>query len=356
MTLPRLELVKTGSIDQQIQDAIDASTQAIQSEIDAHEALTRNAHGGVVPAADRGIAGGVATLDATTGQLESSQIPASLLGASRFQSTWDANANTPNLGTVPKERGFFWTVNVSGSTSLSGITDWKIGDNAIYDGSVWRKIDNTDQVVSVDNRQGAVDLSDKYAPFSKSHDRNHNFFSSDHPDVDTTDVRGHLDNIAWDDNAKKYVHVAPGGVADASETTKGAVELATATETKAGTDSARAVHPAGLQSKLAPPAWIAPTLQNGWVNYGPGDTTAGYLLDALGFVCLKGLLKSGTIGSAFFTLPVGFRPSETYRFTTATGGSSSASLVSVNPDGRVVCAIGSNTFVAVDGVRFKAEQ
>lgn len=42
----------------------------------------------------------------------------------------------------------------------------------------------------------------------------------------------------------------PGGAADASETVKGIVELATAAETTTGTDNTRAVHPAGLKVEL----------------------------------------------------------------------------------------------------------
>jgi len=50
------------------------------------------------------------------------------------------------------------------------------------------------------------------------------------------------------------VHTAP---ADASETVKGIVELATAAETTTGTDSTRAVHPAGLKVELDKKAPLA---------------------------------------------------------------------------------------------------
>lgn len=83
------------------------------------------------------------------------------------------------------------------------------------------------------------------------HDRAHGFFSLDHSDVDTSDVRAHLDSIAWDANAGQYIHVAAGGVLDATEAQKGAVELATVSETKAGTDTTRAIHPSGLKSALS---------------------------------------------------------------------------------------------------------
>jgi hypothetical protein len=51
----------------------------------------------------------------------------------------------------------------------------------------------------------------------------------------------------WDGLTWQAVGAAP---ADASETVKGIVELATAAETTTGTDSTRAVHPAGLKVEL----------------------------------------------------------------------------------------------------------
>ena len=50
-------------------------------------------------------------------------------------------------------------MDVAGSTNLDGITDWKVGDWAIFNGSVWQKIDNTDAVTSVNGYTGTVVLS-----------------------------------------------------------------------------------------------------------------------------------------------------------------------------------------------------
>ncbi len=56
--------------------------------------------------------------------------------------------------------------------------------------------------------------------------------------------------------------------------------------------------------------WVAPSLLNGWVNYGGVYQDAGYYKDPLGMVHLRGLVKDGTAtaGTTLFTLPVGFRP------------------------------------------------
>ena len=53
----------------------------------------------------------------------------------------------------------------------------------------------------------------------------------------------------WDDTASAWI-VVGATPADASETVKGIVELATSAETEAGTDNTRAVHPAGLKAAL----------------------------------------------------------------------------------------------------------
>ncbi len=48
---------------------------------------------------------------------------------------------------------------MAGNTNLNGITSWNVGDWAIYDGTAWNKVDNTDAVVSVNGYTGAVDLT-----------------------------------------------------------------------------------------------------------------------------------------------------------------------------------------------------
>jgi hypothetical protein len=50
-------------------------------------------------------------------------------------------------------------VDVAGNTNLNGITDWQVGDWAIFNGSVWQKVDNTDAVTSVNGFTGTVVLT-----------------------------------------------------------------------------------------------------------------------------------------------------------------------------------------------------
>jgi len=104
-----------------------------------------------------GVAGGVATLDGG-GTVPTSQLPAAVLGAVKYQGTWDANANSPTLASSTGTEGYYYVVSVAGSTNLNGITDWKIGDWAIFNGTAWQKIDNTDAVTSVNGYTGTVVL------------------------------------------------------------------------------------------------------------------------------------------------------------------------------------------------------
>ena len=80
--------------------------------------------------------------DFVTGQI--ANIPAGL----SFEGSWNANTDSPSLSGTTPDNGTFYIVSVAGSTNLSGITDWEVGDWAIYvsDGAGtdgWQKIDNT---------------------------------------------------------------------------------------------------------------------------------------------------------------------------------------------------------------------
>jgi hypothetical protein len=76
----------------------------------------------------------------------------------------------------------------------------------------------------------------------------------------------------------------------------------------------------GLSAPAAPlalplGAWSSPTLLNSWVNYGAGQRKAGYKLNAIGKVELRGLVKRTPASTAGFTtpifiLPAGLRPTE----------------------------------------------
>ena len=80
-------------------------------------------------------------------------------GGLSYQGSWNASTNTPTLTSSVGTNGNYYIVSVSGSTNLNGITDWLIGDWAIFNGSVWQKIDQTNTVTSVNGQIGAVSLA-----------------------------------------------------------------------------------------------------------------------------------------------------------------------------------------------------
>ena len=111
---------------------------------------------GYIPTTEKAQPLGVATLDAG-GKVPVSQIPA--LGDLNYQGTWNASTNTPTLTSSVGTKGYYYVVSVAGSTNLDGITDWQVGDWAVYNGTVWQKIDNTDAVTSVNGYTGTVVLT-----------------------------------------------------------------------------------------------------------------------------------------------------------------------------------------------------
>ena len=82
-----------------------------------------------------------------------------LAGGVEYQGVWNAATNTPFLQSSVGVQGYYYVVNVAGNTNLNGITDWQVGDWAIFNGSTWDKVDNTDAVVSVNGYVGAVVLT-----------------------------------------------------------------------------------------------------------------------------------------------------------------------------------------------------
>jgi len=108
------------------------------------------------------------------------------------------------------------------------------------------------------------------------------------------------------------------------------------------------------QLDLSLTGWISPTFQNSWVNFGAEWDVAGYCKDALGFVHLKGLIKSGTLNTACFTLPVSYRPAAAMHFSAASN--SLFGVVRIYPNGEVKCGNpGANDWFALNNISFKAE-
>lgn len=111
-----------------------------------------------------GYTSGAGTISATDTILQAIQKlngnTALLTGAVIYQGTWNANTNTPTLTSGIGTKGFLYKVSTAGSTNLDGITQWNIGDAAVFNGSTWDKIDGiANEVLSVNGLVGAVALT-----------------------------------------------------------------------------------------------------------------------------------------------------------------------------------------------------
>jgi len=107
---------------------------------------------------EKGAANGVATLGADS-KVTASQLPSSVVGSMNYQGSWNASTNTPTIATAASgNKGYYYVVSTAGATNIDGITDWKVGDWIVSNGTTWEKIDNTDAVTSVAGLTGAVVL------------------------------------------------------------------------------------------------------------------------------------------------------------------------------------------------------
>jgi hypothetical protein len=100
-------------------------------------------------------------------------------------------------------------------------------------------------------------------------------------------------------------------------------------------------------------AWIAPTLLNGWVNYSTEYNSAGYFRDKQGIVHLRGLVKTGTIGSIIFNLPAGYRPEHRELMVVQTNPNT-VGRCDVDTSGNIIAFSGNNAWFSLDGITFRA--
>lgn len=103
-----------------------------------------------------------------------------------------------------------------------------------------------------------------------------------------------------------------------------------------------------VAAALNPSAWTAAALTNSWVNVGGGNAVAAYRkIDDR--VEVRGRIRSGTLGTSAFTLPVGFRPPAGLMVP---GGGGGASPIAVNLDvfaaGTVTVYASANLDIAIN--------
>ena len=130
---------------------------------------------------EKGVASGYAPLDANQ-KIPAANLPDSIVGAVSYQGTWNAQNNNPALPNPTTVQGNYYVTEVPG-TYLSNV--YAIGDWVISNGTVWEKVDNTQNVNSVFGRTGNVvaDAGDYSA-----------FYLGTNDGYTNADVDAHLNN------------------------------------------------------------------------------------------------------------------------------------------------------------------
>jgi len=82
------------------------------------------------------------------------------LGALNYKGTWDATANSPTLTSSAGTKGDYYVVGTAGATVLNGISNWGIGDWAVFNGSVWQRVEGGADLNGVNlSASGTVNFS-----------------------------------------------------------------------------------------------------------------------------------------------------------------------------------------------------
>ena len=102
-------------------------------------------------------------------------------------------------------------------------------------------------------------------------------------------------------------------------------------------------------------AWTAPTLLNGWTNFGAGWQPAGYFKDSSGVVHIRGVVNNvvGTAAAnAIFTMPAGYRPANRTPFVSWNMQTAVSGRIDVDAAGNVFnnAATAANDLFTINGL------
>lgn len=125
----------------------------------------------------------------------------------------------------------------------------------------------------------------------------------------------------------------------------------------ASTSTTQIATTAFVQSAIANnPTWVSATLLNGWTSLGSGFPAIAYRKLPSNVVVLQGVAtrSSPPANSTILTLPAGFRPAASKRFS---GVDSNLFVVDINTSGDLTIAYtngtATNAFIPLDMVRFE---
>jgi hypothetical protein len=110
-----------------------------------------------------------------------------------------------------------------------------------------------------------------------------------------------------------------------------------------------------IRAILERPAWIPPTLLNSWAHHSSGGhSPPGYYRDATGLVHIRGMVDSGSSGTAIFQLPAGYRPKTRFRVpaVTMSGGVQAFAAIDIQTTGDVVAQGSGTQWLALGHIAF----
>ena len=82
-----------------------------------------------------------------------------LQGGTVYKGSWNASTNTPTITSSVGTQGNYYVVTTAGTTNINGISSWSVGDWIIFNGTVWEKIPNSNDITSVNGQTGVVVLT-----------------------------------------------------------------------------------------------------------------------------------------------------------------------------------------------------
>lgn len=94
------------------------------------------------------------------------------------------------------------------------------------------------------------------------------------------------------------------------------------------------------------PVWVTPTMENSWVSFG-GAYQAPRYSKVGDIVTIQGHVKSGSLLTAAFTLPAGYRPAATLTFASI-DGTGALGRVDITATGAVAPMTGNTAFFSLN--------
>ena len=214
--------------------------------VNSQGVVTYASNASYVTTSEVGRPNGVASLD-SNGYVPLSEINPSVLGAMSYQGTWNANTNTPFLQNSVGTVGEYYIVSVAGNTNLNNTTNWTVGNEVIFNGSIWEQITvPPSDVTSVNGMQGAVVLTVNNIPNAAS------VISpvfTGNPTAPTPSIGDNSNSIATTAYVQEqnYVHAPIVATGDANGISVGnTIALTLANVATAGTFSAVVINSKGL--------------------------------------------------------------------------------------------------------------